>query len=126
MRAVDTNVLVRLLVRDDARQVALADAFIGASAWISHLVLAETLWVLESVYDRTPKQLAAALDMLLEHESLSLQDADTVAAALANFKRKPALGFSDCLVLKIARKAGHTPLGTFDKGLAKLTGAQQL
>ncbi len=126
MRAIDTNVLVRLLVRDDPRQVATAEAFIGTNAWISHLVLAETLWVLESVYDRTPPQLAAALDILLEHESLSLQDADTVAAALAQFKRKPALGFSDCLVLEIARKAGHTPLGTFDKGLAKLAGAQQL
>ena len=126
MRAVDTDVLVRLLVRDDARQVKLAEAFIDGNAWISQLVLAETMWVLESVYDRTPLQLAAALEILLEHETLTLQDADTVSAALQNFKRKPALGFSDCLVLEIARKAGHTPLGTFDKGLAKLAGAQQL
>jgi len=126
MRAVDTNVLVRLLVRDDARQVAAAEQFIDGSAWVSHLVLAETLWVLESVYDRTPSQLTAALEILLAHDSLALQDADTVAAALVHFKRKPALGFSDCLVLEIARKAGHTPLGTFDKGLAKLDGTQQL
>ncbi|MFM9426308.1 putative nucleic-acid-binding protein [Variovorax sp. GrIS 2.14] len=126
MRAIDTNVLVRLLVRDDARQVKLAEVFVDGNAWISQLVLAETMWVLESVYDRTPVQLAAALEILLEHKTLTLQDADTVAAALQNFKRKPALGFSDCLVLEIARKAGHTPLGTFDKGLAKLAGAQQL
>ena len=126
MRAVDTNVLVRLLVRDDARQVKLAEVFVDGNAWISQLVLAETMWVLESVYDRTPVQLAAALEILLEHKTLTLQDADTVSAALQNFKRKPALGFSDCLVLEIARKAGHTPLGTFDKGLAKLAGAQQL
>lgn len=126
MRAVDTNVLVRLLVRDDARQVKLAEAFIDGNAWISHLVLAETMWVLESVYGRTPAQLSAALEILLEHETLTLQDADTVAAAVQNFKRKPVLGFSDCLVLEIARKAGHTPLGTFDKGLAKLAGAHQL
>lgn len=126
MRAIDTNVLVRLLVRDDAKQVATAEAFVDGSAWVSHLVLAETLWVLESVYDRTPAQLAAALEILLEHEALTLQDADTVAAALAHFRQKPALGFSDCLVLEIALKAGHTPLGTFDKGLSKLTGAQRL
>ena len=56
----------------------------------------------------------------------TLQDADTVSAALAKFRQKPALGFSDCLVLEIAVKAGHTPLGTFDKGLAKLPGAQRL
>jgi len=55
-----------------------------------------------------------------------LQDADTVAAALAHFRRKPALGFSDCLVLEIARKARHTPLGTFDKGLARLPGTHKL
>ena len=126
MRAVDTDVLVRVLVRDDPRQVKLAESFIDGNAWISQLVLAETMWVLESVYDRTPTQLAAALEILLEHETLTVQDADTVAAALQNFKRKPALGFSDCLVLEIARKAGHTPLGTFDKGLAKLASAQQL
>lgn len=126
MRAVDTNVLVRLLAGDDARQVRAAEEFVGSGAWVSHLVLAETLWVLESVYQRNPAQLAAALHMLLKHESLALQDADTVAAALTHFKRKPALGFSDCLVLEIARKAGHTPLGTFDKGLGKLAGAQPL
>ena len=126
MRAIDANVLVRLLVRDDARQVKLAEVFVDGNAWISQLVLAETMWVLESVYDRTPGQLAAALEILLEHKTLTLQEPDTVAAALQNFKRKPALGFSDCLVLEIARKAGHTPLGTFDKGLAKLAGAQQL
>lgn len=126
MRAIDTNVLVRLLVRDDAAQVRTAEAFVDGSAWVSHLVLAETLWVLESVYDRTPAQLAAALEILLEHETLTLQDADTVSAALAKFRQKPALGFSDCLVLEVAVKAGHTPLGTFDKGLAKLPGAQRL
>ena len=126
MRAVDTNVLVRLLVRDDARQGEAADEFIAPGAWVSHLVLAETLWVLESVYARSAAQIAVALEMLLEHESLVLQDADTVAAALAHFRRKPVLGFSDTLVLEIARKAGHTPLGTFDKGLARLAGAQKL
>ena len=56
--------------------------------------------------------------------SLVLQDADTVRAALAHFRAKKVLGFSDCLVLEIARKAG--PLGTFDKALSKLSGVQKL
>jgi len=47
-------------------------------------------------------------------------------AALADFRRKPALGFSDCLVLEVARKAGHLPLGAFDATLAKLDGAERL
>ncbi len=126
MLAVDTNVLVRLLVRDDARQALAADQVIAKGAWVSHLVLAEAIGVLDAVYARTPRQMIAALDLLLVHESLVLQDADVVSAALTQFRAKPALGFSDCLVLEIARKAGHLPLATFDKALAKLPGAQKL
>ena len=50
MRAVDTNVLVRLIVRDDDEQASAADEFVAAGAWVPHLVLAEALWVLTSVY----------------------------------------------------------------------------
>ena len=126
MRAVDTNILVRLLVRDDATQVNAAENFIEKGAWVSQLVLAETLWVLEAVYERSPLQLAKAIDLLLNHESLTLQDADVVAAALVHFRKRHTLGFSDSLILEIARKAGHLPLGTFDKNLAKLGEALRL
>jgi predicted nucleic-acid-binding protein len=124
MRAVDTNLLVRLLVRDDAAQVEAAESFVAPGAWVSHLVLAETLWVLDAVYERSAAQLATAVDLLLDHQSLTLQDADVVEAALGHFRARPSLGFSDCLVLETARKAGHLPLGTFDKALAKLDGVQ--
>ena len=123
MQAVDTNVLVRLLARDDEKQAKLADQFVAKGAWVSHLVLAETVWVLDAVYERKPAQLMAAIELLLQHESLVLQDADTVSAALAHFRAKPKLGFSDCSVLAIAKKAGHVPLGTFDRALARLDGA---
>lgn len=126
MRAVDTNVLVRLVVRDDADQVRAAEEFIASGAWVSHLVLTETTWVLDAVYDRSVEQIAAALEMLLNHEHLTVQDADVVAAATENFRKRPILGFSDCLVLEIARKAGHLPLGTFDRDLSKLDGAVRL
>jgi len=119
MRAVDTNVLVRLLVRDDRAQVKAAEDFVEIGAWVSHLVLAETLWVLDAVYERTPDQLATAVELLLNHTTLTLQDADVVTLALENFRARPSLGFSECLVLEIARRAGHVPLGTFDKNLAK-------
>lgn len=126
MRAVDTNVLVRLATRDDARQVTAAEAFVAKGAWISHLVLVEATWVLASVYERSPTEIAMAIDMFLNHRELTVQDADVVSAALRHFRKKPALGFSDCLVLEIARKAGHLPLGTFDGNLAKLEGAERL
>ena len=126
MRAVDTNVLVRLLARDKARQAAVAEAFVAKGAWVSHLVLAETSWVLSQVYELRPADIAQAIAMLLRHKSITLQDADTVAAALENFAGNPSLGFSDRLVVQIARKAGHLPLGTFDRALSKLEGVERL
>lgn len=126
MHAVDTNLLVRLVVRDDANQVSAAEAFIAKGAWVSHLVLAETLWVLDAVFNRSPAQIANAVSRMLNHRELTLQDADVVALALANFRARPSLGFSDCLVLEIARKAGHLPLGTFDRNLARLSGTHRL
>lgn len=126
MRAVDTNVLVRLLARDDAKQVAAAEAFVAGGAWISHLVLAEAIWVLDSVYEVKPEQVAAGIAMLLDHDDLVVQDADVVKSALEQFRKRSKLGFSDCLILAVAAHAGHVPLGTFDRELAKLPGAQKL
>jgi predicted nucleic-acid-binding protein len=126
MRAVDTNVLVRLIVRDDSRQTAAAESFIEKGAWVPMLALAEAGWVLTTVYELSSKDLARAIEMLLNHRDLVLQDADTVAAALELFRAKPALGFSDCLMLQSAWKAGHLPLGTFDRNLSKVEGAQRL
>ncbi len=126
MRAVDTNVLVRLITRDDARQTASAEAFIAKGAWVSVLALAETMWVLEAVYARGASDLATAVEMLLNHKDLTLEDSGVVAPALDLYRARPALGFSDCLMLQLARQAGHLPLGTFDRGLAKAEGAQKL
>jgi predicted nucleic-acid-binding protein len=126
MRAVDTNVLVRLLVRDDPKQLAAAQAFVKPGAWVSHLVLMETVWVLDSVYEVKPPQIAAGVELLLDHGELTVEDADVVEAALVHYRKRPALGFSDCLILEVARKAGHVPLGTFDHALGKLDGAHAL
>jgi predicted nucleic-acid-binding protein len=126
VRAVDTNILVRLATRDDAKQLARAESFVARGAWVPHLVLAEAMWVLRAVYDRGPADIAAAIDILLNHEHLTLQDADAVAAAVATFRKRPALGFSECLVLEVARKAGHLPLGTFDRDFGKLADVEKL
>ncbi len=126
MRAVDTNVLVRLVTRDDAKQVAAAESFVARGAWVPHLVLAEAMWVLSSVYDLSPAEIAIAIEMFLNHKDLTVQDSDAVGAALAHYRKRPRMSFSDCLVLELARKAGHLPLGTFDRELGKLDGAQRL
>ncbi len=126
MRAVDTNVLVRLIVRDDVRQATAADHFIEKGAWAPVLALAETVSVLSAVYGMNAAGIATAVDMLLDHKDLTLQDSDVVLAALDLYRARPALGFSDCLMLHLAKKAGHLPLGTFDRTLAKVEGARKL
>ncbi len=125
MRAVDARVLVRLLTRDDAKQVASAEAFVAHGAWVPQVAVAEATWVLASVYDRGPAAIATAVEMLLNHQHLTIQDAETVAAAVQQFRHHPAVGFSDCLMVEVARKAGHGPLGTFDRDLGKIDGVQR-
>ncbi|MBK6685544.1 MAG: type II toxin-antitoxin system VapC family toxin [Deltaproteobacteria bacterium] len=126
MRAVDTNVLVRLLARDDLAQTAAAEAFVADGAWVPLLVLAEASWVLSSVYEVQRRDLGTVVEMLLGHRSLVLEDAQVVAEALTMFRERPKLSFSDCLILEVARSAGHLPLGTFDRGLSQAPGAQHL
>ncbi len=126
MRAVDSNVLVRVLARDDPKQVRVADDFVAAGAWVPLLALAETMWVLTTVYERDAAEIGASVGQLLDHKDLILQDREVVAAALEIFRSRPALGFTDCLLLEIARKVGHLPLGTFDRHLGKIDGAQKL
>ena len=118
--AIDANALVRLLTGDDSQQAAPAEQFIRRGAWVSILALAEVTWVLTTVYERTPADVATAVGMLLDHEHLTLQDSDVVTAALKIFQSNARLGFSDCLMIEIARRAGHLPLGTFDRKLGKL------
>jgi predicted nucleic-acid-binding protein len=84
------------------------------------------VWVLDAVYARTVEQIATALDMLLNHKELTVQDSEVVSAALEHYRGRPAIEFSDCMILEIARKAGHLRGGTFDRNLAKLEGAQRL
>jgi predicted nucleic-acid-binding protein len=126
MRAVDTNIVLRIITRDDAHQAAVADEFIENGAWVPTLALAEAAWVLASRFRLKPRELADAVAMLLNHNHLILQDSDAISEALTLFRAHPSLGFADCLMLELARKAGYLPFGTFDRALGKLPGAQKL
>jgi len=55
-----------------------------------------------------------------------IEEPEAVSNALQHFRRRPVLGFSDCLMLEAARRAGHLPLGTFDRALGRLPGAERL
>ena len=121
MRAIDTNVLVRLIVRDEPVRVGEAEAFVAQGAWVSQLVLAETVWALESVYGLSRRQVATVVAMLVEHDRLTLQDEDAIRRAHAAFEDDGAAGFTDFLIVEAVRKAGHIPVGTFDRGCPEST-----
>ena len=82
--------------------------------------------MLVSVYERAHREIATAVEMLLNHRHLAVEAPDVVASALSDFRSRPSLGFSDCLMLAVARKAGHVPLGTFNRALGKLEGTVKL
>ncbi len=124
MRAIDTNVLVRLMV--DEEQSGAAERFARDGAWVSTLVLAEAAWVLTKLYNWKPAAVADAIELLLDSESLVLQDSQAVARSLGLFRGRPSLGLTDCLIIEIAMQAGHLPLGTFDRKLSKAPGTELL
>lgn len=115
------------MTRDDPAQVAAAEAFVAGGAWVSLIALTECVWVLGSVYDLDAPRLAQVVEMLLDHEKLAVESPDVVRAALTSFRRGAARAqLTDCLLVEVARKAGHVPLGTFDRDLAKLDGAERI
>ena len=126
MRAADTNVLVRILVRDDDDQTQAADSFVAEGAWVSLLVLQETIWVLERAYALDRNEQGVIVDMLLQHATIALEAPELVASALAVFRQSAKIEFSASLVLEVVRRSGHLPLVTFDKRLAKTQGAELL
>ncbi len=124
--ALDTNVLVRILIDDpqSAGQCAAARALASAAGevYVSQLVQIETVWVLESAYGFARAELAAVLETLLGSQSFVLQHADVLRAALGEF-RSGAADFSDYVILTQAR-AENIILATFDRKLGKLPGAR--
>jgi predicted nucleic-acid-binding protein len=124
MAAVDTNVLVRLLVADDPAQTRRALSFLEARRplWVSTVVLVETIWVLTAVYSWSKAQILAMLETASNSRDFAFQSIETVRAAIATYVSGKA-DFSDCLALELARTEGHLPFATFDKATARLRDA---
>ncbi|MBP1628279.1 MAG: hypothetical protein H6Q00_2754 [Holophagaceae bacterium] len=123
MRAADTNVLIRLIEQDDPAQLALAESAVAQGPlWVSTLVVLEMVWVLEAGYGRSKMEIARVLEILTTNRDLVLEAPDVVRAALGLWA-EGAAKFSDYLILEAANAAGHSPLLTFDKRLAKAPGA---
>jgi predicted nucleic-acid-binding protein len=127
----DTNVLMRLLVNDDRRQAAQAEALARESAeaeealFVPLTVTLELEWVLRSRYRFTKGAVLATLVSLLETREIEFQDEGSVERALFFYRSKNA-DFAECLHLGCAVTHERLPLVTFDAQAARLDGAQLL
>lgn len=125
MIGIDTNVLMRLLVRDHDSQIKAAERFVNAHCsgddpgYISRIVIAEIAWVLKDVYDYDRAQIASAIRGILNVSQLEIDSADDVHAAVADYEKSSA-GFTDCLVARLNASAGCEYTVTFDRRAAKL------
>ena len=122
MTSLDTNVLVRFLVRDDRTQARKAKALVDRlddrdePAYVSDVVLCELVWVLTRSYGFGRNQVALALQQLAAARQLRFDSVDNVFRALAAYEHGKG-DFADCLIREHARTAGCDTVMTFDQKL---------
>ena len=127
MPAVDTNVLLRLIVDDDEEQTRDANAFVRASGrvFVSQVVLVEAAWVLARAYGLSRAQLARAIELVLAADAFTVERSDLVVESLKLFGSSNA-DFSDCVIAATARAANELPLATFDAAASRLPDTRRL
>jgi predicted nucleic-acid-binding protein len=126
MIGLDTNVLVRYIMQDDAKQSPKATRLVESLSsenpgFVPVIVIVELFWVLSSCYDLKREQLSAALDALLRTKELVIDRAEQVLLATRAYGRSTA-DFPDCLIERISSHAGCAQTMTFDSGASKLAG----
>ena len=130
--AIDTNVLVRLLLRDDEDQFSAARRLVneaslaGEPILIVLLVVLETEWVLRSRYQLDKPSIAQNFTQLLESHDVLIEASETLEEALYVWAQQPTADFADCLLSARAAHLGRTRFVTFDKSAATLPGAELL
>ena len=130
MIALDTNVLVRYLVRDDVPQAQAARAMLDSltaerPGYVCREVTVELVWVLERAYGFARDRIATIVEELVATEGLVIEEANDVARAALRYRAAGA-GFSDLMILAAAERSGAHPLYTFDQKAARLEGAVPL
>lgn len=126
MIGLDTNVLVRYIMQDDAKQAAKATTLIeslsaAAPGFITLVSVVELVWVLSSCYGLSRAQVAQALEIILRSRQLIVDQAEHVVRALRAFNAGHA-DFADCLIERMAASAGCVQTMTFDSAAAKTAG----
>ncbi len=127
MLGIDTNILVRFLVRDDesqfekARRLIRREIVAGRRVFVSQLVLLETEWVLRSRYGLQKSEIIEVVSGLLDANDVQFEDEPAVEEALFVWKDNP-VGFSDCLIGARNKRQGCSATATFDVKASKLPG----
>jgi predicted nucleic-acid-binding protein len=131
MIALDTNVLVRLLTRDDHRQAEKVRVLFESHAdkddefFVSDVVLAELAWTLERAYDFDRAAIGKTFKALVGNATLGFESRNVLRLAQIIFDSSKA-GFADCLIVAKAQAQGCTSLVTFDKALRPLPNVELL
>jgi predicted nucleic-acid-binding protein len=123
----DTNILVRFIMQDDAKQSAVATHVIETRltaeepGYVNVVAIAEMAWVLESSYRRTAREIAAAIERVLQLESLVVESEQEVFTAMIAVKEGRGT-FADALIASLDAAAGCDATLTFDRKALRLTG----
>ena len=122
MIGVDTNVLVRVAVKDNIAQTTAAQAFlaersVGDPAFVSAVVLAELAWVLDRAYGFSRERIEGVFDWVMESANIIVERADLVERALS-LAHSAQAGIADCIIAEVATDAGASKIVTFDKPAA--------
>lgn len=128
MIGLDTNVLVRYVAQDDAKQSPQATRLIesltvDAPGYVSIVSVVELVWVLSGCYASTKSEICEVLETLLRTKEIVVANADTLWKAVRLFKGGKA-DFADCLIERSANEAGCSYTATFDRDAAKYSGMQ--
>ena len=127
MIGLDTNILVRYLAQDDPIQSPQATQIIELRltetqpGFISLVTMAETVWVLDSLYGMSDREIASAIERILQADTLSVQNEQEVFTAMSILKTSSG-SFSDALIAALGTWAGCSSTLTFDKKAIRLQG----
>lgn len=127
MIGIDTNVLIRHLVGDDATQAERAGKLLREKCtpddpgFVNRIVLCEVAWTLDRTYGYNREQIAGLIEALVVTRELEIEDRDQVASAIKLFRRSN-IGFSDTLIAEINLARGCDGTATFDGRASRIKG----
>lgn len=125
MIAVDSNIFMRWLLNDDKEQADAIAALVrkfekgGERLWASDTVIAEVVWVLESVYDVSPKDVSQYIESLLDVQTFEFENRERLLRAVELY-RAHQVDFIDCYIVASAKDKGIATVLSYDRDFRKM------